>query len=155
MKRLIFLLVILAAAWSGACAQDGLNINRVFGGRYGDDREVTETLISGSNRYLSSHKLDVLASFKGPASTYSSVIQPLVLADGRGAKGRNVRYREGQLYFAFFELKPLADGSRRYIYYVNNAVDKGSTVVLIYFQGRLSSAQVSALIQELAKSTSR
>lgn len=155
MNKLLLTILLLVSAWGCAFAQEGLNINRVFGGRYCDDKEVTETLITGSNKFLKKHKLEALASFRGPAATYSQLIGPLVLADGRGAKGRNVRYRDGQLYFAFFELKPLAGGARRYIYYVNNAADKGSSVVLIYFQGRLSPAQVSAIIQDMSKNNSR
>lgn len=149
MRRALFFLTFIIIA-SAAAAQTGLGINRLFGGKYADDPEVTEILMSGTSKFLTRNNLTVLASFKGPSKTYASIIQPLVVADGRGAKGRNVRYRDGQLYFAFYELKPTANGLKRYIYYVNNMGAKKPTVTLIYLEGKLSSDEASTLIQDTA-----
>lgn len=155
MKRLILILLLTIVTTSGAVAQTGLRISRVFGGRYADDAGVTETMMSGTSKFLKSHKLEVLASFRGPSETYAPIISPLVLADGKRAKGRNVKYRDGQLYFAFFELAPTSSGNKRYIYYLNNNSSKPAMVTLLYFEGKLTSADASSLIQSTVKKSKR
>lgn len=109
--------------------------------------------MSGQNKFLKSHKLSVFATFKGPASTYQSKIEPLVLSDGAGAIGKNVRYKEGKLYFALYILKPVSTKSgkmNRYLYYLNNAANKGSNILVVYLEGSLSEAEVAGLIQSMA-----
>ncbi len=135
-------------------AQQGLKINQIFGGRYVSDPSVTETMLSGEQRFLRSHKLTTFATFKGDAKTYTSIIQPLVLADGAHAKGRNVRYREGKLQYAFFVLPSIeSDGKKinRYLYYLNNEGTKRPSVMVIYFDGRITPDGASSLIKQLAK----
>lgn len=155
MKSKSFLLIILAIFTMFTCrAQGGLEINKIFNGTYASDPNVTETLISGKNKFLKSHKLTILATFKGPAATYQSRIEPLVLADGASAIGKNVRYKDGKLYFALFALRPISVGNEkrnRYIYYLNNAVNKGSSVMVVYLEGSIKEYEVSDLIRSLAK----
>ncbi|MDE5961260.1 MAG: hypothetical protein K2H08_06050, partial [Duncaniella sp.] len=85
-----------------ATAQSGLEISRIFGGKYSSDPTVTETIMSGDQNFLRSHKLSTFATFKGNAEKYEPIIQPLVSADGAHATARNVRYRDGKLHYAFF-----------------------------------------------------
>ncbi len=97
----------MIVATLAAAAQSGLQINQIFGGKYVSDPSVTETIMSGEQRFLRANYLSNLATFKGEAKTYAPIIQPLVLADGAQAIGRNVRYKDGKLQYAFFMLKPV------------------------------------------------
>lgn len=154
MKRILLITITLIAAVLGASAQSDLQIGRVFGGKYGSDPSVTETMMSGEQRFLRSNRLANFATFKGDAKTYAPIIQPLVLADGANAIGRNVRYKDGKLQYAFFILKPIiADGRKlnRYLYYITSTKEKKSTVMLIYFDGSLTRMQADALIRRLSK----
>ena len=149
---LLFLILFLSAL-SGH-AQNGLEIEKIFNGVYASDPNVTETMINGNNKFLKSHKLSVLATFKGPASTYESKIEALVLKDGASAIGKNVRYKEGKLYFALYVLPPQTVGNtkrNRYLYYLNNAANKGSSVMVVYLEGSIKDTEVSELIRSLAK----
>lgn len=154
MKRIFLIMSILLTTALVSQAQQGLKINQIFGGRYVSDPSVTETMLSGEQRFLRSHKLTTFATFKGDAKTYASIIQPLVLADGAHAKGRNVRYREGKLQYAFFVLPSIeSDGKKinRYLYYLNNEGTKRPSVMVIYFDGRITPDGASSLIKQLAK----
>lgn len=147
-------MIALTAIRLGACAQSGLEINRIFGGKYSSDPTVTETMMSGDQSFLRSHKLSTFATFKGNAAKYVQIIQPLVMADGAHATARNVRYRDGKLHYAFFVLPPVtANGKRlnRYLYYLNNEKAKKPSVMVIYFDGALTSAKAETLIKSLAK----
>lgn len=118
------------------------------------DPSVTETIMSGEQRFLRANYLSNLATFKGEAKTYAPIIQPLVLADGAQAIGRNVRYKDGKLQYAFFMLKPVTvDGRKhnRYLYYIYNAKPASPTVMVIYFDGVLSKAQAESFVKKLSK----
>ena len=153
-KSLLLLFIIIMVSALNCSAQLGLEINKIFNGAFASDPNVTETMISGNNKFLKSHKLNTLATFKGPASTYQSKIEPLVLADAAGAIGKNVRYKEGKLYFALFVLKPVTTGGikrNRYLYYLNNAANKGSSIMVIYLEGTLKENEVSDFIRSHSK----
>lgn len=135
-------------------AQTGLEIDRIFNGRYVADPKVSETVISGKNKFLQSHRLSVFASFKGPAATYRQEAEKLVLADGASAIGKNVRYHKGRLYFALFNLKPITVKGKqlnRYLYYLNNAAGAGANILILYLEGTLSEQDAADLINSLAK----
>jgi len=154
MKRSFIAFMLLITFSAVASAQTGLNINKVFGGKYASDPMVTETLISGKHRFLRDHELTILATFKGPSVSYAPIVEPLVLADGAKALGRNVRYKDGKLYFALFILRPVkTDGlkTNRYLYYLNNAAHKGDNVLLVYFEGAISQDEVNDIIKSMAK----
>lgn len=154
MKRLLATLIVMLGIIAGASAQKGLEINKVFGGKYVSDPSVTETLMSGEQKFLRSHRLTTLATFRGASKTYAPILQPLVLADGTNAIGRNVRYRDGKLQYAFFILKPVETGGKkinRYLYYLNNENSKRPSAMLIYFDGSLSRSQAESLIRSLKK----
>lgn len=137
-----------------ATAQSGLEINKVFGGKYSSDPTVTETMMSGNQNFLRSHKLTTFATFKGSAEKYVPIIQPLVVADGTHATARNVRYRDGKLHYAFFVLPPIESNGKklnRYIYYLNNVKAKKPSVMLIYFDGTIKNQDAEELIKSMAR----
>lgn len=154
MKRYLIIAIICICAAVSASAQQDLQINQIFGGKYAGDPSVTETMMSGNQKFLRYNHLNNFATFKGDAKTYAKIIQPLVLADGNQAIGRNIKYKDGLLQYAFFMLKPItAERHRinRYIYYVYNSKATTPTVMVIYFDGQLSRNQADALVNKLSK----
>ena len=153
MKKILLILFILLCAALPSAAQTGLEINKIFNGRFSSDPAVTETLLSGSSKILKKNKLTVFATFKGPAANYRSEVEKAVLADGASAIGKNVRYKEGKLYYALFILRPVKAAGKtlnRYLYYLNNSANKGANVMVAYLEGTLNEQEVSALISSLA-----
>lgn len=149
MKRLLTTLLLVICVATFASAQTGLEINKIFNGKYASDPNVSETMMSGEHRYLKSHRLTVLATFKGPAARYAEIVEPKVMADGDKAVGRNVAYRKGKLHFAFFILPPVKDNNgrmNRYLYYLNNAVEGKDDIMVLYFEGPLSEQGAANLI---------
>lgn len=154
MKRIVILMIALMAIGIGASAQSGLEIEKIFGGKYISDPTVTETMMSGDQAFLRSHKLNTFATFKGRSDKYVPIIQPLVVADGAHARARNVRYRDGKLHFAYYVLPPVTKDGRsinRYLCYLNNEKAKNPSVMVIYFDGAISNEKAEALIKSLAK----
>ncbi len=154
MKHFLSLLIIMIWSFVPASAQTGLEINSIFNGRYASDPNVTEAIISGKNKFLQDHKLSVLATFKGPAATYRPTIEKMVLADAAKAIGKNVRYKDGKLYFGLFILKPVTSGNEkinRYLYYLDNSSKAKATVMVVYLEGTLNEQQVSEFIQSFTK----
>ncbi|MBD5387656.1 hypothetical protein HDR70_07215 [bacterium] len=152
MKRLLFIFFIMVSTVMVMNAQSGLEINSIFNGRYATDPNVTETIISGKNKFLKKHKLNVLATFKGPASSYRSIVERMVLADASKSIGKSVRYKDGRLYFGLFILKPIVSNNvrmNRYLYYLDNSNHKNPTVLVVYLEGTLNEQQVSDFIQSL------
>lgn len=141
-----------------ATAQTGLEINKVFGGKYVNDPQVSEVVMNGSQQYLRRYHLKSLAIFSGPAETYASTVQKLVLADGAKATERDVRYRNGKLYYAYYVLPSIEVNGvklRRYIYYLNKECHRQTKkakktpdkVMLIYFDGEISRRQADEFIR--------
>ena len=152
MKRLLTAILVLVAIPFGIFAQTGLEISQIFSGKYSSEPDVTETLMSGNQPFLRNHRLTTFATFKGSAAKYAPIIQPLILADGAHAKGRNVRYKDGKLHYAFLILPSIKiDGKKinRYVYYLNNSKGKNPSVMAIYFEGTINDSQAANLIETL------
>ncbi len=153
MKRILLLFFTLGFALM-LRAQAGLEINSLFTGNYINDPNVTETIISGKNKFLKDNRLTVLATFRGPAATYRSLVERMVLADAAQGIGKNVRYRQGHLYFGLFMLKPVMVNNvklNRYLYYLDNSSKPNPTVLVVYLEGTLNEPQVSQFIQSLTR----
>lgn len=154
MKRILIAFMLLLTVGSAAFAQANLKINGIFQGDYVSDPEVTMTVMSGDSRYLKSRHLSVLSTFKGPAEKYAKTLEPLVLADGAKAVGRNVRYKNGSLYYAFYSLPKVKSGDRelnRYIYYVTGGVPSRRRVTLVYFEGTITQEQAVKFIRSFSR----
>lgn len=162
MKRILSILIVLLTVGVSSLAQTGLKIDKMFGGKYVSDPHVSEVVMNGSQQYLRKYHLNSLAIFTGPAETYASTLQRLVLADGAKATERDVRYRNGKLYYAYYVLPSIEVNGvklKRYIYYLNkecrrntNSSKKTSdNVMLIYFDGELNRRQADVFIRNSSK----
>ncbi len=151
MKRFLSTIVLFVGFVLAAQAQQGLEINRLFGGKYISDPSVSEIVLSGKQPFLTKKHLTAMSTFRGDAKTYANIIAPLVLDDGKNAVARNVRYKDGILQYAFFALPPNHSDGNRYIYYVNDSSGNSSNVILIYIAGFINYSRAESIIRSLAK----
>lgn len=154
MKRHLTVIMLLITASLLASAQTTLQITQIFNGKYASDPSVTETMMSGRHEFLRKHRLSMFATFKGPAEKYASIVEPLVLSDGAKPLGRNVRYKDGILSYAYFMLQPYYESRKkinRYLYYINNQPQGGKDIVVVYFEGSLRQHEANSLIKSMSK----
>ena len=79
----------------------------------------------------------------------SSIVE-LVIKDGAQAIDKDVEYRNGQLYYGFYTLKP-NKRNKRYIFYLNQNLARKSPkniVTVIYMEGKKSPEEVKKLIRK-------
>ena len=140
--RLLITIIAVTLGMAAASAQSGLHIAGLFDGRYRDTVNGTETIIDGAA--LAPYRLDKYVSLTVESDPeVVETIEPLVRADGRGAVDREVIQKKGALYYAFYQLKPLANGTNRYILYVN----RKKKIILVYLEGPATPAQVKKILK--------
>ena len=135
-QRLFHLLLAFAFSLPLA-AQSGLNIAKLFDGRFHKQKDATEVLMKGKK--TSVYKLSLFRSLTlANRNANASSIEPLVLADGRSAIDKELATRGGHLAYAFYQL-PSKGNTRRYIFYRNNSLNPSATasrnITLIYMEG--------------------
>ncbi len=136
----MIMLAILAAVVSMS-AQNGMNINEIFDGRYHDNESAHEVYMSGGQ--LAKHRIDVYHSLTLTGlPDEAPAIERLVMLDGRRAKDKEVIYRDGGLYYGFY----VFDG--RYIFYLNQHRQKGKKIIVIYIQGDVTVDRIKAMLKQ-------
>lgn len=147
MKRILMLLIIAVTAVAAGWAQQGLNINRLFDGRYRNSQHATEIVVTG--RKAQELKLRVYHSLTitgDPAA--ERLVSRMVTADGSHARTKDVEWRKGQVYYGFYQLAPVG-ANNRYIFFLNQNLARRnpqSKVTLIYMEGPADSAHIKRLI---------
>jgi len=148
MKRIIIIILTCLLAAMVAMAQDGLNINRLFDGRFKKADGATEIIVTGSQaREIG---LTIYHSLSVTDNTHKELVESLVKKDGTHAVDKEVEYRNGQLYYGFYTLKK-HKSDNRYIFYLNQNLARKSPkniVTLIYMQGPASAEQIKKLIRK-------
>lgn len=146
MKRNLLAFTAAAAIAIPAVAQKGLNINNLFDGRYRDNDNVVETVVQGGN--LSNYNIDLYHSLTlSDSPDEAASIEALVARDGAGAIDREVSYRDGGLYYAFYELKPRNVIVRRYLFFLNQHRGTGNKIILIYIEGSASQEKIKKMLK--------
>ena len=102
MRRFSLFLISMLVAGLGMLAQNGLNINKVFGGKYVTDPQVSETVMTGDHRLLRKRNLTTLATFSGPYDKYASILQPLVLKRWPEGQGTRCAFQKRQTRVCVF-----------------------------------------------------
>ncbi len=139
MKRIVFLFCVATLSCIISCAQDGLNINKVFGGRYHDDPSAAESIIQGNDE-LEDMGIRLVRTLKiTDKFSEADFIEPLVVADGARAIEKTVSYKEGKLYYGYYFLPPKNKKYNRFIIYLNQQHAGGNKINLIYIEGRIKS----------------
>lgn len=145
MKRILTLLLFFAAVAAESYAQKGMNSNRLFDGRFNDDKRVAETMIQGSQ--LEDYGLSVYHSLTATdAPEVADEILQCVNADAANAIEREVSYRGGKLYYGFYQL-PDRHGAHRYLFYLNQNLTGGNKVIVIFLQGTASRKEIKEMLK--------
>lgn len=147
MKRLLLTACLTIAAIAAAMAQKGLNINNLFDGRYTDNDRVAETFVEGGA--LTDYNVDLYHSLTlTDQPDQAAAIEALVKRDGVKATDREVSYRDGGLYYAFYELTPRNLIAKRYIFYLNQHRGSGNKIILIYIEGSASRDKIKKMLKQ-------
>ena len=148
MKRITTIMKICMLFASTAMAQVGLNINRLFDGRYKKAAGATEIIVTGVQaREIG---LTVYHSLSLTDKNQAELVEGLVVKDGVQAVDKEVEYRNGQLYYGFYTMKK-GKRDNRYIFYLNQNLARKSPkniVTLIYMEGLASPEEVKKLIRK-------
>ncbi len=148
MKQFIIIILTCMMASSTALAQQGLNINQLFDGRFKKATGATEIIVTGSK--AGEIGLDVYHSLSVTDEVQAELVESYVKKDGVQAVDKEVEYRNGQLYYGFYTLKP-EKGNKRYIFFLNQNLARKSpkkVVTLIYMEGKASAEKIKKLIRK-------
>ncbi len=148
MKRATIIILTCLLTTIAAMAQNGLNINRLFDGRYKKAAGATEIIVTGVQaREIG---LTVYHSISVTDKTQAEIIENLVVKDGAQAVDKEVEYRSGQLYYGFYTMKK-SKRDNRYIFYLNQNLARKSPkniVTLIYMEGLACPDEIKKLIRK-------
>ena len=148
MKRIIIITLTCLLTTLATVAQDGLNINRLFDGRYKKAAGATEIIVTGSQaREIG---LTVYHSVSVTDKTQAEIIENLVVKDGAQAVDKETEYRNGQLYYGFYTMQK-HKRKNRYIFFLNQNLARKSpknVVTLIYMEGEASAEKIKKLIRK-------
>ena len=148
MKQFIIIILTCLMASSTAVAQNGLNINSLFDGRFKKATGATEIIVTGSR--ANEIGLKVYHSLSVTDEIQAELIESHVKKDGVQAVDKEVEYRNGQLYYGFYTMKPVK-GNKRYIFFLNQNLARKSpkkVVTLIYMEGNATPEQIKKLIRK-------
>jgi hypothetical protein len=141
MKRLILILFVLPLMSVTALCQQGLNISKVFDGRYSKKDFAEEAMVSGSD--ILGEDITLYRAITVNDAEATEFIRSQVLKDGLAAKRKEVSMRGGKLAYGIYQLPPLKGRSRnRYIFFYENK-NKGA---LIYMEGRATLSEIKRAI---------
>lgn len=150
MNRLSFVLIAFILALASphlARAQKGLHIQDAFSSAYTTLPDATETLLTRSR--LHDVSLSLYRALSLSANPDKALeIERMVLADGRSAISKEVRYTSGHLFYGLYVLPPVG-GENRYILFLNgNLSPSGGKMLLLYLEGKASVDDVRRLINK-------
>lgn len=139
------LLTLLMFIGATAAAQTGLNVDSLFGGRYKKGK-TSETVVKEGA--IKDYGIDIYHSLtiKG-APAASADLERAVLADASGALSSEVNYKDGSLYYGFYEL-PSLQGKHRYLFYLNQYLRKGDSIILIYMEGDAGIKAIKRMLKQ-------
>lgn len=148
MKRTTIIIMTCLLTTIAAMAQEGLNIDRLFDGHFKKATGATEIIVTGQQAreigLMVYHSLSV--TDKGQAE----LVESMVMKDGVHAIDKEVEYRNGQLYYGFYTMKPVKRHNR-YIFFLNQNLARKSpknAVTLIYMEGSAAPEDIKKLIRK-------
>ncbi len=145
MKRFLITLMVVAACFLRMQAQEGLNVAPFFTETYISDPNVTLVTFSGSqldSRGLTKYKSISVAD----DAVLADKIARAVGKDGSAAQSKEVKYKDGMLYFGFYSMGGKGK-HRRYLLYLNRRPTGKEKTTLIYIEGDLDAASVKRMIK--------
>lgn len=145
MKRVLITLVVTVASFLPLKAQEGLNVAPFFTEAYISDPDVTLVTFSGSqleSRGMTKYKSISVAD----DAPLADKIARAVSKDGSAAQSKEVKYKNGMLYFGFYSMGGKGK-HRRYLLYLNRRATGKEKTTLIYIEGDLDAAAVKRIIK--------
>lgn len=144
--------MMLCAVFSlQAMAQSGLHVEKLFDGRFRKHPNAVEIVVTGKSANelrLTTYRSVVLTG----ESDMISEIEALVVKDGlKSVAHKEVSYRGGKVYYAFYTLKPLSKKINRYLFYLNenlNVENPKDRVTIIYMDGWADADYIKGLIKK-------
>lgn len=149
MKRITILIALMALTVLPVLAQDGLNINSLFDGRYKSNPYAAEYIVTGPAAW--DIDLEIYHSLKVTQKEQQDLVESLVNKDGATAVDKEVQLRNGKLYYGFYTLRKTKKGRNRYIFFLNQNLAKKTPknmVTLIYMEGKATPTQIKKLIRK-------
>ena len=157
MKRITTIMIVCLLFATAATAQEGLNINRLFNKDLKTDEWVTQELNGKTEIIVTGKKAKEMGlsiyhslSLSNSTKTERDNIVNLLAKDAAQALDKDVEYRNGQLYYGFYTLRPNKK-NKRYIFYLNQNLARKSpknVVTIIYMEGKKSPEEVKKLIRK-------
>ncbi|MDE7407196.1 MAG: hypothetical protein K2M76_02145 [Muribaculaceae bacterium] len=139
------MLILILALVSSLTAVAQLHVASVLNGKYRDNPNAQETILKGE--VLQDYKLkyyDGLTLTDMPEAAVQ--IEPLVTRDGASALHREVSYKGGTLYYAYYMLQRGCDVNR-YLFYLNRYPVGGNQIVLIYMEGEAGYDRIKKMLK--------
>lgn len=136
-KRILLMLLLLAAWMTHASAQEGLNVDKVFQ-RYG--RAKGCKMVVMQNTELRGYRLKVYKSLV--YRKLHDAVAPYLKADKKNARKVREVIEDGHLVSGFYMMQPLEGGVNRYVLFSYVGGDKGT---VIYIEGTLSPDDIMKL----------
>lgn len=146
MKRIILLALLTLSAIISVMAQSEMNVGPLFDGRYRSNPNAVETILSGTSQ-LQKYHLECYRSLSvSDDADFASEAVPMITADGANATDREVSYRKGALYYAFYTFKGRT-GQNTYLLYLNQWLKGGKKIVVIYMRGKATPDEIKKLFK--------
>lgn len=137
--------MLMICAVSAAVAQKNLKINQAFDGRYRDNPAVQEVFITGSQ--LRGYGLSLYHSLTIQGMPEEAkALEKMVVNDGKNAVDKEIVYRDGGLYYGFYQFDAKFDGYR-YIFYLDQNRTGGNKTILIYMEGVASPEVIKKMLK--------
>lgn len=148
MKRFL-LLTALMWAWLAVGAQSIPEVKRLFGDYATKDANTTETIISG--KALKGTGLTFYRSLIiNDAPDKASALARRVARLGSDAASREVKYINGQVYYAMYKLPSAGRGDENegnYLFFLNSHLKNGNRIILIFISGSDKDINIKELLE--------
>ena len=147
------ILLTIAMAICAVAMQAQLSIEQIFNAAWASDPNVTEAVVTGKAARKINSRLERLAFFKADAAVYGERVCKLILADAHNASGRDLRYSDGKLSYAYLALNnPQPNSLNTYLYFVESRrKTQSSTIIVVLLEGKLSAKEQAKIIESLKK----
>lgn len=143
MKKIICILLWSLISSSALLAQEGLNINKVFDGRFRNSPNAVETIVTGKKMQSFNLTLYHSLTVKDDVAA-TALIEQLVRKDGVSAIDKEVVFKDGHLYYGFYTFTP-QNKINRYLFFLNQ--QQNNKVVVIYMEGKATMKEIKNMIK--------
>lgn len=148
MNRYIYILIVTAMilAAGKASAQLPKGLAGLFDGPYLENKNATETIITGNP--LKPYSLSLFHSLAvSDNANLALPIEKAVRSDGAKAIWKETVNKGGRLESGVYELPKTKH--RRYILYLNSFIGGGNEATVIYLEGKATPQQIKKLIKTI------